>query len=152
MTRRLLKIVVAYLMLGLYITTMLASEIVVLTCGCNSPHSKSHATCTHCCHHHCASSSCEDVSQDLLCDGVAEAFDASHCCSHDHSTEVELYTQPRVDNDLRQNVVLALLMDVLVNIPSSEESLTLSYSEYRLPALLAGYIGANSLRAPPAMV
>lgn len=124
MARRLLKIVVAYLMLGLYITTMLAGEIVVLTCGCNSPHSKSHATCNHCCHHHCTSSSCNDTSRELINDCNAEAFNASHCCSHDHSTEVDLYTQPRVDDDyLHQNVVLALLVDLLVDISSSEESL-----------------------------
>ena len=49
-------------------------------------------------------------------------------------------------------ILLDIFMDNLVEIASPENYLSFEYQECSLPALSAGYRGALSLRAPPAVI
>lgn len=149
--RKLFKMASALMLLVLYISTMLASDVVALTCGCCHHEADVHTAFPHV--HKCSSVECECHNHSHSHECEAPVLKEHHSCNHDHSTEVELYTQPRVDdNSLRQIILLAAMTDTSVEIVAAENSVSFLYREFYLPALSAGYGGGQSLRAPPAIV
>lgn len=139
----------AFVLLVLYISTMVAGDVMALTCGCCHDEADVHTAFRHV--HRCVESGCGCDNHTAQC--ASPILKAHHECHHNHSTEVELYTHPRIDDSLlRQTILLAVLMDTSVEIESSENSLSFEYQEYSLPALSAGHIGALSQRAPPAVI
>ena len=78
-----------------------------------------------------------------------------HCCNHDHSNQVELYTQPRITDDetiMRHSMVLAFVAQELLYGVVDEVILNNEYRQLILPLLADGYVRCSSLRAPPALV
>lgn len=149
--RGVLKIASAFVLFVLYTTMELAGDIMALTCGCCHDEADVHTAFRHI--HKCCSADCEDHSHRCANEFNAFLLKEHHNCHHNHSTEVKLYLQPRIDdNSLRQTILLAVLMDNLVEISTPEDSLSFEYQECSLPALSAGYRGGSSLRAPPVMV
>ncbi len=154
MARKIFRVVVAFVMLVLYTSVMAASDIVALTCHCNSHRGDVHTSFNHIhqcelehCHHH--DDACADES-------AAEQFSKQRCCNHDHSNEISLYIQPRTfddDNSERQAMLLAVVTDVLdydmaqtADVGQEEYGETIRYS------LFEGYARSGVLRAPPALV
>lgn len=155
MTRRggkgIFRAALAFLLLVLYISTMVASDVVALTCGCCHDEADVHTAFRHI--HKCCSGDCENHSHNCANDCNTFVLKEHHNCHHNHSTEVKLYTHPRIDDTLlRQTILLAVLMDTAVDIEPSDNSLSFEYQEYSLPSLSAGYRGVSSLRAPPAVI
>lgn len=149
--RKLFKVASALMLLVLYISTMLASDVVALTCGCCHHEADVHTAFPHV--HKCSSATCSHHDHSHSHECTAPALKEHHACNHDHSTEVELYTQPRVDdNSLRETILLAAMMDAAIEIVAPDDVENFLYREFSLPALSAGYGGGQSLRAPPAMV
>ena len=144
------KIASAVVLLALYISMVFVSDVTTLMCNCCHHHHDAdvHTSFRHI--HHCEESGCH---QQNICECDAPILKRAHCCNHDHSTEVKLYIQPRTDDgQLREALLLAILMDNSVEIPSPEHILSFAYQEHILPAIAAGYGGGCSLRAPPQMV
>lgn len=154
--RRLFQVASAMMLLVLYISTMLAGDVVALTCGCRHHEADVHTSFRHvhkcssgCCHHHDVVVE-HECSESTLPGEAGVVLTERNCCNHDHSTEVKLYVQPRTDDgQVRQTILLAVLMDNSVTISPVENLLSSEYQEFRLPALSLGYGGGLSLRAPP---
>ena len=144
------KIASAIALLVLYISTMVAGDVMSLMCGCcHHDHAADvHTAFRHI--HHCSSEEClHDHSQEYQ----APQMERRCGCNHDHSTRIKLYTPPQTsDHSLRQTILLAVLMDNAVTIESPEGALSFVYQEHILPSLASGYGGGQSLRAPPAIV
>lgn len=157
MTNKAFKIFAAFTMLLLYASVFAAGNVVALTCECRHHKADVHTAfdhihiCEHSdvhhlsdCHHDCTTTECGQSIAD------------KSCCSHNHSTSIALYTQPRTADDdsaERQAVLLGVVTDVL-NFVEAEQDLQ-SHTEYGLylpPSLLAGHTSGCSLRAPPAFV
>ena len=168
MTSKMFKIVAACSMLFLYLSTMVASNVVALTChtlNCCCGHSKITAAHSSDCSCHCAEgvdcchgSEAGDCDHNSLIDNSSYAIlqDCGCSCEHDHSNHIELYTQPRSGDDessSRNGVVFI----TLCNISSCSEKCealekSCSYGVYLLPPLSAAFSSSSSLRAPPALV
>lgn len=149
--RKLFRVSSAMILLMLYISTMLASDVMALTCGCCDHEADVHTAFRHV--HKCTSSHCAEHDHSHFHECSAPVIKEHHSCNHDHSTEVKLYTQPRVeDGTLRETILLAAMMDTSVEIVAPTNTSSFVYQEFSLPALSAGYGGGESLRAPPAMV
>jgi hypothetical protein len=149
--RGILKMASAFVLFVLYTTMVFAGDIMALNCGCCHDEADVHTAFRHI--HKCCSEDCDNHSHNCSGDCDTSLLKERHDCHHNHSTEVKLYLQPRIDeSSLRQTILLAILMDNLVEIASPENSLSFEYQECSLPALSAGYRGALSLRAPPAII
>ena len=149
--RKIFKFASALMLLVLYISTVLAGDVMSLTCGCRHHDADVHTAFRHV--HKCTSSCCKQsvVAHSHECD--APKVKESGCCNHNHSTDIKLYVQPRVDDgQLRQTILLAVLMDTAVTLDAPDNVLSFVYQEHRQPVLAAGYGGGQSLRAPPAIV
>lgn len=133
-------------MLLLYISMLAVGSVISLTCECEHHHHADIHTsfahvhqCTHSCHEECAGVQITD----------------HHCCNHDHSNQVELYTQPRITDDetiMRHSMVLAFVAQELLYGVVDEVILNNEYRQLILPLLADGYVRCSSLRAPPALV
>ena len=169
MTDRIFKIVAASITLLLYLSTMVASDVVALTCHCMvyhngenqiaHTHSLHHAACcsNHFSHHHLE---CDDYD---CCDSKSEhnaisiSLQSDDCnCGHDHSNNIELYTQPRSADDeteLRYVAAAVVINDIGSCLKKSHDSKNSdAYGVYLLPPLSAAYSSSSSLRAPPSLV
>ena len=150
MSKWMFRYLSAFVMLMLYIAVSITSDVVTLTCECRYHKHDSHATAHS--SHNCKSGCCGHSSKG--CHDVNKLTFGSACeCNHNHSTEVALYTQPRFDDGLvRQTILLAVLTDVVDTLEVPTVITSCDNSEYRLPALLSGYVGNCALRAPPVLV
>ena len=154
MTNKVFKIVAASFSLLLYLSTMVASDMAILTCGCTEAIARVEK------HSHCSDhDGCCSHSDHFLCEyGFNDvALSSDDCsCQHDHTNKVQLYTLPRIADD--DSSVRSLLAFVAVLCGYSETGAsdsiakTYRYGVYLLPPLLAAALGSLSLRAPPALV
>jgi hypothetical protein len=154
MTNKVFKIVAASFSLLLYLSTMVASDIAILTCGCTEPiaHLEQHNHCSD--HEGCC---CHSDYDSCEYDFNAVTLESDNCsCQHDHTNKVELYTSPRLaddDSSLRLSVLfVALLGDASRAEGCKAQAKTYHYGDYLLPPLSAAALGSLSLRAPPALV
>lgn len=148
------------LMLILYTSVLAVSGAVALTCDCEHHHDADVHTAfahIHSCHH--SHNSCEgDCNHHhcFACESGSEQIISHHCCNHNHSNSIELYTQPRsTDSDTseRESILLAVVTDVLDFIEAEQQpAFTSEYGEYLLSSLSAGYCSGGALRAPPQLV
>ena len=134
---------IASLLLVIYVSVAFAADVVSLTCSCSHHKADCHTAFshTHTCSYH-----------DLECCGVT--FTDKSCCNHDHSTQVNLYTQLRTTDDLQDRLclLLAVAIDSYVYNYEAEQTASFQYRELILPPI-SEFLGAgNSLRAPPALV
>ena len=150
MSKWMFRYLSAFVMLMLYIAVSITSDVVTLTCECRYHEHDSYATTES--SYHCKSNCCNHSSKG--CHDVNKLTFGSACeCNHSHSTEVTLYLQPRLDDGLvRQTILLAVLTDVVDTLEVPTVITSCDNSEYRLPALLSGYVGNCALRAPPVLV
>lgn len=144
------KIASAIALLVLYISTMVAGDVMSLMCGCCH---HDHSADVHTAFRHIHKCDAEECHHDHALEYAVPEMKGRCSCNHDHSTEIKLYTPPQtLENSLRQTILLAVLMDNSVTIESPEGALSFVYQEHILPSLTAGYGGGQSLRAPPAIV
>ncbi|MBR5139025.1 MAG: hypothetical protein IKV12_05695 [Alistipes sp.] len=159
MARRVFRVVVAFVMLVLYTSVMAASDVVALTCHCNSHRGDVHTAFSHVhqcemehCHHH------DEACHDDACheDEAAQHISEQRCCNHDHSNEISLYIQPRTfddDHSERQAILLAVVTDVLDFDEAQRADVgPKEYGERIICSLFEGYARSGVLRAPPALV
>jgi hypothetical protein len=154
MAGKIFRMIAAFTMLVLYTTVMAASDVVALTCHCNTHRGDVHTSfqhvhkceAEHCDHHYI--SHCEDTAQ--------QQFSKNRCCNHNHSNKIALYIQPRTSDDdhsQRQSILLAIVTDVFdYNVKQETGVGGEEYGECVLPSLLEGYTCSGALRAPPALV
>ncbi len=155
MAGKVFRIVAAFTMLVLYTSVMAASDVMALTCHCNTHSGDVHTAFNHvhkcdsesCSHHHDGAESADSSTSQLA---------KNRCCNHNHSNDIALYIQPRTNEDDHaewQTSLLAIVTDV-VNYSGVQEAESggEEYGQYLLPALLDGYACGGTLRAPPALV
>lgn len=161
MSRKVFRFFVAFTLLVLYVSTMVASGAVVLMC-----HSAHHCGDVHTCFEHvhiqhndsCCDSHCHHHEWGTVDCAHAKMSHIvpARCCNHNHSNQITLYTQPRSADDNhseRQSILLSLATDTLdYEQAQSDDSGYDDYGEYLLPSLLDGYARYGVLRAPPALV
>lgn len=148
------RVVLACVTLLLYLVTMVAGDVALLTCNC-SAHRVADGH-NHCAvdHIHASCSNCQSCAD--------ESFDANvmlssnDCkCNHSHSDKIVLYIQPRVDN---QDAMMRMLASVAMSSFAGYclESPALEglpdYNRYLLPPLRAAHSSGLSLRAPPTLI
>ena len=157
MNNRIFKILAACFTLLLYLSTMVASDVVALTCHCLNFHSENnHIEHTHS-HHHAHHGECGDCChRDLEPVAPYISLQESDCgCEHDHSTNIDLYIQPRIaDDETLMRYVAAVVVNDMTSCAEKCEALVKSdsYGVYLLPPLSAAHRGSSSLRAPPSLV
>ena len=152
MRRGVFRVVSAFTMLLLYVSVLVASDVIALTCECRHHKADVHTAFNHvhACDtvHACDSHHCEEEHDAVIAD--------KSCCNHNHSNSIVLYTQPRTiddDHSLRQSILLAVVTDVHSFAPADQRVVsTGEYSQYILPPLSAGHISGSQLRAPPVFV
>lgn len=152
MRREWFRLLSAFTMLLLYVSVLVAGDVIALTCECSHHKADVHTAFNHvhACdtHHDCASHHCDEEQGAIIAD--------KSCCNHNHSNSIALYTQPRtIDNDhsLRQSMLLAVVTDVLDFAQAEQVDVVgHEYCQYLLPPLSAGHVSGSSLRAPPAFV
>ena len=159
MARRVFRVVVAFVMLVLYTSVMAASDVVALTCHCNSHRGDVHTAFSHV--HQCEMEHChhyDEACHDDAChaDEAAQHISEQRCCNHDHSNEISLYIQPRTfddDHSERQAILLAVVTDVLDFDEAQRADVgPKEYGERIICSLFEGYARSGVLRAPPALV
>ena len=154
MTNKLFKIVAASFSLLLYLSTIVASDMAILTCGCTESlaRAEQHSHCSD--HDGCCCHSDHDLCEYGFNDVALSSDDCS--CQHDHTNKVELYTLPRIADDessLRSVFAfVAVLCGYLDAFDCGSLAKTYRYGVYLLPPLSAASLGSQSLRAPPALV
>ncbi len=148
MFRRMFRYLSALTMLVLYVAAVLGGDVAALTCECrNHHHADVHTSLHHV--HKCSSQSCTHHVQECGEEVVCEACS----CHHDHSTEVTLYTYPRLDEgSARQTILLAVFANAELKLEPAVKFISYDYSEYCLPAPKEGCVGNYALRAPPQLV
>ena len=160
MSRRLFRYLSALLMLVLYVTVLVGGDVAALTCECRYHHKADvhtdfkhiHKCADGCCSHH-AEHCAEHCAEQHTSEYNASALDEACTCQHDHSTEVVLYTYPRLDDgSVRQTILLAVLTNVEIVLEPSPVFTSYDYSADCHCALHAGYVGNSALRAPPQLV
>ena len=152
MRREVFRFVSALTMLLLYVSVLVAVDVVALTCECRHHKADVHTAFNHVhecdTHNDCTSYHCDEEQGVMVAD--------KSCCNHNHSNSIALYTQPRsVDDDhtLRQSLLLAVVTDVLNFVEAEQTSVVgCEYCQYLMPPLSAGHISGSSLRAPPVFV
>ena len=158
MNNRIFKILAACFTLLLYLSTMVASDVVALTCHCLTFHSEdNHIEHTHSLHHAHHHSECGDCCHsDMQSIAPSISLQESDCgCAHDHSTNIELYIQPRIaDDETQLRYAAAVVVNDMTSCAENCEALVKSdsYGVYLLPPLSAAHRGSSSLRAPPSLV
>lgn len=153
MAERIFRIVAAFTMLVLYTSVMAASDIVAITCHCNTHGGDVHTAFNHV--HKCDKIGC--THSVVACEDANSLQITKHrCCNHSHSNDIALYIQPRTaddDHSERQTLLMAVVTDVLNYLDAqSAASGSDEYGEYLLPQLSDGNSCGGALRAPPALV
>ena len=146
--------IAAFTMLVLYTTVMAASDVVALTCHCNSHRGDVHTAFNHV--HKCEAEHCDHHGDSHSEDTTQQQLSKNRCCNHNHSNKIALYIQPRTSDDdhsERQAILLAVVTDAFDYNDAHRVGVgCIDYGEYLLPSLLEGYTCSGALRAPPALV
>ncbi len=154
MAGKVFRIVAAFTMLVLYTSVMAASDVVALTCHCNTHVGDVHTAFNHV--HKCEKEGCNHHDNHTDEETATKQITSHRCCNHNHSNNIALYIQPRTvddDHSARQNILLAVVTDVLNYLDAqSAASGSEEYGEYLLSSLGEGHACGGSLRAPPALV
>ena len=155
MAGKIFRMIAAFTMLVLYTTVMAASDVVALTCHCNTHRGDVHTAFQHV--HKCEAEHCQHHDISLSDDADhSQQFSKSRCCNHNHSNKIALYIQPRTSDDdhsLRQAILLSIVTDVFdYNVKQESGVGGEEYGECVLPSLLEGYTCSGAFRAPPALV
>jgi hypothetical protein len=154
MAGKIFRMIAAFTMLVLYTTVMAASDVVALTCHCNTHRGDVHTSFQHV--HKCEAEHCDHHSDSHSEDTTQQQFSKNRCCNHNHSNKIALYIQPRTSDDdhsQRQSILLAIVTDVFdYNVKQETGVGSEEYGECVLPSLLEGYTCSGALRAPPALV
>ena len=154
MAGKIFRMIAAFTMLVLYTTVMAASDVVALTCHCNTHRGDVHTSFNHV--HKCEAEHCDHHSDSHSEDTTQQQFSKNRCCNHNHSNKIALYIQPRTSDDdhsQRQSILLAIVTDVFdYNVKQESGVGGEEYGECVLPSLLEGYTCSGALRAPPALV
>lgn len=161
MKSRIFKIAAACFTLLLYLSTMVASDVVALTCHCLTHHCAenhthtTHSSCSCCSHSHFVDLDCRGAESECNSPAILSHLSDS-CCEHDHSNHIALYTYPRSGEDelsLHYIEVVAVVNDIITCVKQCDAlHKSNSYGVYLLPPLSAAYSSSFSLRAPPALV
>lgn len=155
MRRQVYRFFATLVMMLLYLSVTVASDVVSLTCRCKCNHSADVHTAfahTHSCD---CDNECSDIHEN--CQGCQPKISDDGCkCQHNHSTEIKLYTQTRnaADDDISRSLMLWAVVAYTfadVEIDAVATGVT-SYNRYLLPPLLGAHNCGDSLRAPPALV
>ena len=153
MAGKIFRMIAAFTMLVLYTTVMAASDVVALTCHCNSHRSDVHTAFNHV--HKCEAEHC-DHHGDSHSEDTTQQLSKHRCCNHNHSNDIALYIQPRTSDDDHsecQAILLAVVTDAFDYNDAHRVGVgCIDYGEYLLPSLLEGYTCSGALRAPPALV
>ena len=154
MAGKIFRMVAAFTMLVLYTTVMAASDVVALTCHCNTHRGDVHTAFNHV--HKCEAEHCDHHDDSHSEDTAQQQLSKHRCCNHNHSNDIALYIQPRTSDDdhsERQAILLAIVTDAFDYNDAHREGVgCVDYGEYLLPSLLEGYTYNGALRAPPALV
>ena len=154
MAGKIFRMIAAFTMLVLYTTVMAASDVVALTCHCNTHRGDVHTSFNHV--HKCEAEHCDHRSDSHSEDTAQQQFSKNRCCNHNHSNKIALYIQPRTSDDdhsQRQSILWAIVTDVFdYNVKQESGVGGEEYGECVLPSLLEGYTCSGALRAPPALV
>ena len=154
MAGKFFRMIAAFTMLVLYTTVMAASDVVALTCHCNTHRGDVHTSFQHV--HKCEAEHCQHHDISHCEDTAQQQFSKNRCCNHNHSNKIALYIQPRTSDDdhsPRQSILLAIVTVVLGDNVKQETGVGgEEYGECVLPSLLEGYTCSGALRAPPALV
>ena len=154
MAGKIFRMIAAFTMLVLYTTVMAASDVVALTCHCNTHCGDVHTSFQHV--HKCEAEHCDHHGDSHCEDTAQQQFSKNRCCNHNHSNKIALYIQPRTSDDdhsQRQSILLAIVTDVFdYNVKQESGVGGEEYGECVLPSLLEGYTCSGALRAPPALV
>ena len=154
MAGKIFRMVAAFTMLVLYTTVMAASDVVALTCHCNTHRGDVHTAFNHV--HKCEAEHCDHHDESHSEDTTQQQFSKHRCCNHNHSNDIALYIQPRTSDDdhsERQAILLAVVTDAFDYNDAHREGVgCVDYGEYLLPSLLEGYTCSGALRAPPVLV
>ena len=146
--------IAAFTMLVLYTTVMAASDVVALTCHCNTHRGDVHTAFNHV--HKCEAEHCDHHNDSHSEDTAQQQLSKHRCCNHNHSNDIALYIQPRTSDDdhsERQAILLAIVTDAFDYNDAHREGVgCVDYGEYLLPSLLEGYTCSGALRAPPVLV
>lgn len=139
-------------MLVLYVAVLMGGDVAALTCECRYHHRADvHTDFEHV--HKCSSEGCCHHAEEHTSEHNASTLNDACTCHHDHSTEVELYTYPRLDDgSLRQAILLAVLTNNEIELEPSLVVTSFCYSTDCHCAQHAGYVGNSALRAPPQLV
>ena len=135
---------IASLLLVIYVSVVFAADVVSLTCSCSHHKADCHTAFRHtheCSHHH------------TECCGVT--LSEKSCCDHNHSTQIELYTQFRAIDDTLQNrlcLILSQITDSYAYSCESQQTGSYLYREFVLPYISEIFSTGTSLRAPPVLV
>ena len=155
MRRQVYRFCATLLIMLLYLSVTVASDVVSLTCQCKCNHQADvHTSFAHT--HSCdCESECHYVQDN--CQGCQPVIDGDDChCQHNHSTEIKLYTQTRnaADDDILRSLMLwAVVAYVVVDveIDAAATGVT-SFNRYLLLPLLGAHNRGVSMRAPPVLV
>ena len=131
------KRVISSLLLAVYIMASCGAMLSVILCHCTrSTHFQTHHSC-HCCSH-CHSNG-EGIKLPSNCD-----------CTHDHSTEIDLYDYEKIFiADLAPNVC-AIFRSMQTEVAFSLEGEKLKYLDKRkIPLPESEFVALTGLRAPP---
>ena len=154
MAGKIFRMVAAFTMLVLYTTVMAASDVVALTCHCNTHRGDVHTAFNHV--HKCEAEHCDHHDDSHSEDAAQQQLSKHRCCNHNHSNDIALYIQPRTSDDdhsERQAILLAVVTDAFDYNDAHREGVgCVDYGEYLLPSLLEGYTCSGALRAPPVLV
>ena len=144
MANKWFKIFSAAGLLLVYLSVMVASNMSLMLCDCHSHHHHSHMAVEH----RCSCGECHalkfgDASVDKKCG-----------CSHDHSTDVDLYTFSRSWNDdtAERFLLMPALVTACVDCENEVVATIIEYDRYLLPPQSGVEKGSAVLRAPPALV
>lgn len=134
------KRVISSLLLAVYIMASCGAMLSVILCHCTrSTHFQTHHSCTHHACHHCNHSNGEGIKLPSNCG-----------CTHDHSTEIDLYDYEKIFiADLAPNVC-ALFRSMQTEVAFSLEGEKLKYLDKRkIPLPESEFVALTGLRAPP---
>ena len=128
---------ISSLLLAIYTLASCGAMLSVILCHCTrSTHFQTHHSCT-CCHHAHSEG-----------DGIKLPSDCG--CTHDHSTEIDLYNHEKTFIADITPIVCTIFGDVQAIELTSIETLKLKYLDKRkIPLPESEFMALSGLRAPP---
>lgn len=127
---------ISSLLLAIYLMASFGAMLSVILCHCSrSQHFQTHHCCTHCCHN--------DYGEGIkLPDNCG--------CTHDHSTEIDLYIYEKIYFADIQPVICDALPAMLEQVKLWTDSQKLKFLDKRkIPLPQPDFIATQGLRAPP---